>query len=521
MAEIADYVIKGFVADTAFYKTDFDGARAISGIDQGVCCITDAIESKVGEPCYIQDPRSERLGGDEITATGSVISPGGLVGKMVMMFDAKRLTDEVKSIFDSITKEPDDPNRNVLENLFKAIEITAHHQRFDANDGRTGTTLTDPNITEKMSHLTSISLGDGDFIQNPSFSTKVEAVHESGSKSRIVRKYVQLKATFSKTEGGETTNLTITFDLWFDRDAFVEQYPWTTITDVILPCPCGNLYDILGSYQTISAFVSAASEGKKSVFHLTGYTFDDDVLDNVTGNYDSGTIDSMVASDDHSGVAQFTTDYYAYPDTQPTNFFSVTFGVAYKGARPSVDVIRAAIRAAILCIVDPRIDPRYAEELWKKKLPDIFSDREFVLVPLWDTVIEGGGYKGIVDTTPSAVRKILQDTVADKDLDAYTTQIAGDVELLLANNQHPPVFIIPVITTLASDRKLSKRYTLYKGVYGDGEEGSDSLEFMITTTLAKAYETSASSSSKSGFKGKYQTFTHTDGTTFYIKCRSV
>ena len=515
MAEIADYVIKGFVADTAFYKADFDGARAISGIDQGVCCITDAIENKVGEPCYIQDPRDTRLNGDDITANGSVISPGGLVGKMVMMFDAKRLTDEVRAIFDDPVNQP------ILKNLFDAIELTGNHQRFDANGGRTGTLLTDSVIVNKISNLPGISLGDGDFIQNPQFSIKVEAEHESGKEIRIVRKYVQLKGTFSKTSGEETTSLTLTFDLWFDRDAFAEQYPWTTITDVILPCPCGNLYDILGSYQTVSAFVSAASEGKKSVFHLTGYTFDDDVLENVTGNYDSGTIDSMVASDDHSGVAQFTTDYYAYPDTQPTNFFSVTFGVAYKGAKPSVDVIRAAIRAAILCIVDPRIDPRYAEELWKKKLPDIFSDREFVLVPLWDTAIDGGGYRGIVDTTPSAVRKILQDTVTDANLDAYVAQIASDVELLVANNLHPPVFVIPVITTLASDRKLSKRYTYYKGVYGDGEEGSDSLEFMITTTLAKAYETSASSSAKSGFKGKYQTFTHTDGTTFYIKCRNV
>lgn len=510
MAEIAGYVIKGFVADTAFYRTDFDGARSINGIDQGVCCITDAIENRIGEPCYIKDPRTSRLAGTEITANGSVISPGGLVGKMVMMFDAKRLTDEVRSIIG------DPNNKETLGYLFNAIEFTANHQRFDANDGITGTNLTDPVVTAKIATLPGISLGDGDFIQNPQFSSKVDAVHVSGSGKRIVRKYVQLKATFRKDE---ESSLTLTFDLWFDRDAFIEQYPWTTITDVILPCPCGNLFDILGSYQTISAFVSAASEGKKSVFHLTGYTFDDDVLDNIAGTYDSGTLDSMVASDDHSGIAQFTTDYYAYPDTQPTNKFSVTFGVAYKGAKPSVDVIRSAIRGAILCIVDPRVDPRYAEELWKKKLPDIFSDREFVLVPLWDTAIDNGSYKGIVDITPSAVIQMLADTVSDDNLDAYISQIANDIEILIANNDHPPVFIIPVITTLASDRKLSKRYAYYKGVYSDGSEGSDSLEFMLNAKLADAYLSSASSSSKSGFKGKYQTFTHTDGTTFYIKCR--
>ena len=538
--------IYGFVADTAFYNRDFTTPGTISTVDQGACCATDKIASMFGTVGIIKDLRDKRTPLVQISdASEWTIDPlmelkegnHTLGGTMSIMFDASKVTQEVMDLFSS--------ERNVprVQNFFHILEMLGYMEKFGNHDVRT----TIPAHESDVDTVVPVTESEAYAALNPSsdpivittfpeleidvFRTVNNVYTDSGAKhTRDVRRYVVCTL---RLKDERNSNVDIEMHLWWDRNYFLgikdlptdlppPSYPLSVITDVILPCPADKLYTLLSTYTSVPLFAESASEGKNRIYHITEYFYENGSLVETRGTYnEAGTLNEMVKSDDHTGVYVFTTSYYGHPDTHPNNSFNLGFNVVYKGAQPSLDDIKAALRAAIL-----QIDPNIPDDEWRKKLPGIISDRWFFMIPLYDNVWKkygGNVYRryGIVDTTPNRIMNLIS-AILGPDY-ASQTQFA---QLVIPKYSKYPVVVVPKMDNPANSKMISSIYKDYIGINASSEDDSDHLTDESTVTqdftalfnaaLAKATDDNLAHGSVTGFNCTFEMFTSTDGVTHCI-----
>ena len=552
--------IRGFVVDTAFYNRDFDNPGTAANVDQGACCLCDDVESMFGKVGLLKDPRDKRVSISNI----ATISPDWqsatlededllaklnnqdacLAGGMSIAFDDirfKSLPTATQFLFKP-DEEENVRNLDKWKNVFNVIEVIANYQSFDNPNIRTGYSLSA--AIEKAAGFRGDDINidvtetDGGFMDVPVVYHNIHGTTTIFQTCRKVRRHFTV--TFNllkKNEDATVAAVPVELELWLSRDAFSGKnlagddpltnmnYPLSTITDVILPCPAEKLYELLSNYRSVSQFAEASSEGKNSVFHLTSYTFDGDELNNVTGEYsNSGNLHSVVSSDDHSGVYTFTTDYYAYPDTQPANTFKLSFKVVYKGAKPSIDDVKTALRIAVLNII-----PEHSEEEWRKKLPGIIASRKFIFVPLYENVWtktndldEAVVHRwGIVDITPGRIANIAQAIFGAEYVSNNQHRFA---QLVMPRYSNYPVLVFPDVENPASAKAFANMYPDYIGIK-DNTDPAEQLEDESVTTqnftqlFNDAFADAASdrnTTTVSAYAGTYTMFVPLDGNTFYM-----
>ena len=535
--------LKGFLVDTAFYKMSTNALK-FSEIDQGVCCLSDTVESMFKEVAGIQDTRETRVLGGNISNVDNWhaeesedVGVAQLYGTLGFAFDAPRL-NECRNIFElAVNKDRINALFNIVEVFFfynKFIDTTAQNPLGRVADTAEAYNKAAGYISDNPDFGLGIDLNETDGGISVGLKTcKMVSRGEVFEVKRIVRRHATFTVTlFTDAERSSQDNFNI--ELWAEAAAFAgkveegdalsgKSYPYSTITDVILPCPYDKLYNLVTEYNSVSQFATSVSLGDQSVFHLTSYTFEDDAIKNIVGEYSrSGNLNSVVASDDHTGVYSFTTDYHAYPESNASYSFNITFKVVYKGAKPSHAQAKAAIRAAIR-----RINPNIFEEQWRAKLPGIIAAREYVLIPLWDKKIAGlECYQGILDATPSAITNLMNSVITmDKIYEYSRNNIQDHVEFVLVSNQFPPVAIIPKLDTDLTS-SLSEIFADYKGIYADsasggGEISDQTVNFtnLLLELMGKAYRNDATMSQVSDFNGNYVAGGLTNGCVIYVKCK--
>lgn len=145
-----------------------------------------------------------------------------------------------------------------------------------------------------------------------------------------------------------SSTITITFKIWLGMDAFLTDYPLSTLVKVVWPCDPARLLD-MDFANTVSAIVESAS-------------------------YKDGLLETAIKDEDHSGLSTYVSRYV---NSSLATYYRMPFTVLYKGCAPSSADMRDYIREELLDL------GLATEEEWKQVLPDLFVDGGFYLIPFY------------------------------------------------------------------------------------------------------------------------------------------
>ena len=504
--------IYGFVVDTAHYNRDFaTNPTGIASVDQGACCLTDKVRNMFGTVEIIKDPRESRIGGSNLSnVTGSADSKLSspktfLDGSMSIIYDSEKLTDEMNMILKNLSSS------DQMKALFSYIEILGNYQKFTTNpvynpetmniDGAVALDIDE--AATKAAEFASAAhvehLIEGTESEAPAYIPIVNsyAIYTPGGTDPTkfsVPRYVRDHANFSVL----INDVHVEFHLCWGSSRLLSTYPLSKICGFIYPCEREKLYELLDNYRTVSTFASNVSNSTSNKVHM------------------------IVADDDHTGVYSFTTPYYAYPDTQPTNTFNLTFGIVYKGAVPSADDIKSKLSADILAI-----DPSHDVEDWIKKLPGLFSKRRFFLIPLyhlneWEDNSDNPTKHRLAIVDPSKFYDVIKKTIGV----AYADDRKQYAQVLfMKNNPNYPILCVPHWDNGETSRYLTNLYGDFLGISRSDDVDEFSLMSRVTQDftnhLVAALADAANNANTTPVDGTvdgtaWVKFTPSDITTYYI-----
>lgn len=173
--------------------------------------------------------------------------------------------------------------------------------------------------------------------------------------------YQHFSFSFEISDGITTTIQQ--FKIWLDpgqdgtqtSGSFKTEYPFSTITQVVYPCKPEWIIDPTNYSSEMMAVIAAAS-------------------------YKDAKLDAEVTKNDHSGISLFVSRYVhaTVPDSARMSFI-----VMYKGAAPTSRAMRVAVRKALLAEKDANGNFIAEEKIWKSRLPDLFIDGGFYLLPCY------------------------------------------------------------------------------------------------------------------------------------------
>ena len=187
--------------------------------------------------------------------------------------------------------------------------------------------------------------------------------------------YIQFDYTVSST-------ITVTFKIWLGMEAFLADYPLSTLMKVVYPCEPARLLDM-----DFTNIVSAITE---------------------SSGYKDSQLQESIKAIDHSGLATYVSRYV---NSSLATYYRMPFTVLYKGCAPTSTAMRDFIREELLSlnIAD--------EDVWKEVLPDLFVDGEFYLIPFYNNRIT-----------------LLDDFKIDKNIVSYN-YFKSKLSLLFSDNQ--------------------------------------------------------------------------------------
>jgi len=220
----------------------------------------------------------------------------------------------------------------------------------------------------------------------------------------------------------------IDFKLWINNESFQNEYPLSHITEVIFPMAQSDLLDPSGIENIYAAI--------NRVFSIT-----------------SSKLNPKISSGNHTGYTTFMTKYI----TPDEGLYEVPFAILYKGRMPSSLEMRDAIRA--------ELDYYLADEpTWKSRLPDLFIDGRFYVIPIWDYEVEEPNR-----TTRSSLisLSLILDKLSKVMYEFNRDYIIENMELISVAYIESLIGIIPDPSNI-SDTKVSDRHPLYQ-YYGTHE----------------------------------------------------
>lgn len=160
-------------------------------------------------------------------------------------------------------------------------------------------------------------------------------------------------ATFTVKIPSGDTSLSFIITAFSQNAAWLERYPNTTILAIAPPIDYNNLLNMALSTATSNTFATAIS----------------------TVNLNFQALYPSLDTKTSSGYLIYTV---VVNDTINNTSTSAPFAILYKGSTPSQLQMRVAVKNAVL-------NSGYGDEAsWKARIPDLFVDKQFILVPLYD-----------------------------------------------------------------------------------------------------------------------------------------
>jgi len=477
MATTATTTIYAFLDDTALHRRT-RGMGALADKDQGFMYMDDQMVNYFVEPSTIVDRRANRL--VAISTDSSEVAPndpllgdtsrtGRPDGVMSLHFDgtkigstdlsAATLTDaELKYLFNIIEYCVYSQNVNgVLPTAatMNAI-VNANHDTYGTNvyltgslkvsadvlgtdtDVRTRVTLTNENI-DSYRNTTFLPIGSStpvtltvdnreDYLNKTGYiisSAPIEMYFNGMADpfNPMLRTWIEFEVNLSNDQ-------IVCFHIFLSREAFLNNYPYSNITNIVYPCDPALLRS-LSDADNVADILSEASS----------------YLMNEYG------IPNPVRETDHSGVSVFLCQYINNVIGNGQGQYNLYFGAMYKGAVPSSDEVRIAIKEDLLKKTGT------VDEDWMDILPDLFASATFMIVPIWHHFVDNGsgtiipsqayGYTMFKDVIRAVYPNYLEENI-----DKYLEVLPNSVSSIL-------LLSIPSTDNAAQYRKLREIHPTY------------------------------------------------------------
>lgn len=316
--------IEGFVADLAF----IDRSKQVSDFytaDVGqVATLTSKVLSYFNTPVFFTDKRAP-------TARVTNWSPSTSVR---VMFDNNVFGDFVTVLNNLPT--------SAAAGFFKLVD------KLFFNYAPANTRPILEAALRADSDISSIYVQDSFSLSQTLLS---DTVYIDGGTTKTVTVPSFVDLTLKLPSGTKTINFVIR--LYTSVEAWLGSYNVSTIVKVIPPLPYDKLYDASLTSSTDNIFSTA----------------------NVTASLNFTTTQALIGSVAVSGIAKYNAVI-----TDGINKVSVPFNILYKGGQPTLFEIRKAIRQAL---ADSGIG---TEDKWRKRIPSVYVEGRFYVVPLWDQV---------------------------------------------------------------------------------------------------------------------------------------
>jgi hypothetical protein len=177
-----------------------------------------------------------------------------------------------------------------------------------------------------------------------SVKTNEVSIHDNAQTTCDIMEWVSFKI--------DINGHIVEFKLWINSTSFKDEYPLSHICEIVFPMSNSELLNP----STISNIYDAINKTFDISFNKLNYKINE-------GN--------------HTGYKLFSTKYI----TPDGGLFELAFSVLYKGRIPTSLEIRNAIKS--------ELDYYLADEAeWKTRLPDLFIDGRFYVIPIWDYQVE-------------------------------------------------------------------------------------------------------------------------------------
>lgn len=265
------------------------------------------------EPFELIDQRSERLN----------IFGSPIVGEASMLFDAIKSPTELDILTNS--------SQEVISGIFNIIEFVFFRPALANRNELDAEMVTNPDIY--VGYVP-------DSIQ---ISAKSENVHIFSTVDGAfpILDWIEFSINVNGTD--------IKFKLWMKNTAFSDNYPLSTICEIVPPLSPEILVDPSSLNGTIEAAVNSA---EVSVTKLS----------------------AKIMEDGYSNYVSYPTKYVMLDGTM----LFIPFNLLYKGAAPKTLEMRQAIKDFLLAT------NLASEDKWKTILPDLFVEAQFFVLPMWD-----------------------------------------------------------------------------------------------------------------------------------------
>ena len=403
-----------YLTDTALTPVlnyDITNYQGINGVDNnGVCQINERVfsmfntefkDEATGEqyPNIILDAREvrDKFGGTTYNYripglfNGTGTSAEYAVGKMALHYDAYLAASEETVPGNFLPLLPDDSTtKDEISKLFNIIEYCVYSHEFvqdvgwayksasalnellvnnSTRTGRGSTTsavagyivdsLVVPNfnaLTDKYAFVRNIRSTD----ISATLKTTIGSDSASQSAKVYFPDYIQFTFRFSALP-----QATI-FRIYLNPAVMMEKYNRCTITHVILPAAPADL--INGVAATPEYAVGQASVYVANLMEGT-----------VTKTI--GTPVEMLGTANITGAQKLTVNYVIRDENHAVaSEYEMAFTCLFKGRKPTVTEMRMAARQAFL-----EADPSYTKDVVWEVFPDLFIDKSYILVPMYDS----------------------------------------------------------------------------------------------------------------------------------------
>ena len=347
---------------------------------------------------HVSDVRDNRL----------LVAASTLKGRLELLFDNTKLPASEQAILNNILTDDVNSSGDKLWNIIEYLELTTGFDKDAMN-----------------AHLTSDSIfsiyKDGSLDLGTDRGT-IQAQSVSGETQVSIISWI--KFTIVDDDNNE-----LDIRIWFNNSNFLNSYPHTTIVKVVSPLSRDDMLN-LNDYTTVLETISKTS--------LTLISNEDEAVEN----------------DDHSGIVPFQTRYI-----NNSTSTTITFGVMYKGIRPTNMQCIASVREYLLYNDSPA-----PEATWRALFPDLFIDGAFFLMPMWGNAYQSTPalkvYTSI--TNYKAIREEVQSIFPDYDEGVLNNYL----QIVTTSSCEVLIGAVPDPTNPEEVLSLKDKFPTYVGVDG-------------------------------------------------------
>jgi hypothetical protein len=395
--------IYGFVIDPIFNNTLIKDLN--DEIDSGLGYLNDNLINYFSIRSRFNDNRDSRLN----------ILGSPLLTQLQIIFDKTKLNDI--SIIENITDEQ-------LISLFNIIEL------IELSNNSTHIAI-ESHLTDETEYNT---IYVPDSFQWSAGITDIN-INLNGTNTALT-----IRNSFSFNIDLGDDNI-IQFKLWLSSTKFEIEYPLSTITKIIPPCPPEYFLDVSLFTDSLSTLITSST-------------------------FSFGVLHPDIHQTDHTGLLSYRTKFVITSN----NIRLIPFGILYQGHPPTSLEIRKAIREYLL-----RLGIAH-EDKWKSVFPDLFVIAEFYFVPIWDNVInrlERELYPSILLCNADTLQSVK---LAFPDTD--TTWIDTQTEIVM--NSKLEIFTLSLPDVLNDPNYISLK--IIHPTYQNHSSDSNTFKFMETHT---------------------------------------